>query len=247
MGFKKTSIKVLKGQRTASGHGRDGIAVQDGRGNSIAVFRGEKHERDKVVVFSHGTKHVEYVPREEGNRILGSAGQYAMSAISRTAFTKSLGAKTPNLLGRSSSTSGTSDRQVCVDCGQPSGGKPRCKSCWLRTQEGRRKEVPSSTLTKSPRAETPKSPSESSSTSGTVNRKVCVSCGQPSGGKFVCKSCWQKTPVSIGREVPRDEPVALGRVVISCATCGTGLRLPAGKTGMVRCPKCSALFHTSTR
>lgn len=36
------------------------------------------------------------------------------------------------------------------------------------------------------------------------------------------------------------------RVLVPCPQCASSLRLPAGKSGMVRCPKCAREFTTST-
>lgn len=44
------------------------------------------------------------------------------------------------------------------------------------------------------------------------------------------------------RETAADD----GRVTRGCPSCGRSLRLPAGRSGRVRCPGCGAAFETST-
>jgi hypothetical protein len=42
------------------------------------------------------------------------------------------------------------------------------------------------------------------------------------------------------------DAVAVDRVVVRCPACASGLRLPAGRAGSVRCPRCGASFETAT-
>ena len=43
-----------------------------------------------------------------------------------------------------------------------------------------------------------------------------------------------------------EEPAAAPRVVRHCPQCATGLRLPTGRSGAVRCPRCGHAFEAST-
>jgi hypothetical protein len=43
-----------------------------------------------------------------------------------------------------------------------------------------------------------------------------------------------------------DDPPPAPRVVRRCPQCGTGLRLPAGRSGNVSCPRCGHAFATSS-
>lgn len=43
-----------------------------------------------------------------------------------------------------------------------------------------------------------------------------------------------------------DAPPPVARVVRQCPQCGTGLRLPAGRSGSVTCPRCGHAFAMST-
>lgn len=44
----------------------------------------------------------------------------------------------------------------------------------------------------------------------------------------------------------RDSQAAESRRVVTCPRCGVGLRLPVGRIGIVRCPKCAVSFEAQT-
>ena len=45
---------------------------------------------------------------------------------------------------------------------------------------------------------------------------------------------------------PADAPPEQSRVIRSCPGCGTNMRLPTGRSGMVRCPACKELYSART-
>ncbi len=110
---KKATIKVLEGERTANGRGRDGVVVRDENGNSIGVFRGEKHKKDKIVAYDkNGHRHDEYVSRDVGNQILNNLTSHTARKLEGTAFEsyakggKELTGSVPKQLGSGSAGSG---------------------------------------------------------------------------------------------------------------------------------------------
>ena len=50
----------------------------------------------------------------------------------------------------------------------------------------------------------------------------------------------------IQRQILQQLPAADRRVIRSCPRCGMNLRLPAGKSGMVRCQSCHQPFRAET-
>jgi hypothetical protein len=49
-----------------------------------------------------------------------------------------------------------------------------------------------------------------------------------------------------GAGSPTSTSAAAGRVVVHCPQCNTGLRLPAGRKGVVACPGCQREFEAQT-